>query len=370
MLDNWLSKKQICLLRGVAVLIFLAQIGAFVWGSYRAMNICKLSQPHSPYCDLTVVQTLTGEASAIALGADGHTLVSSSNKTITVWHLPNQQPQLTLQGHTNNIYDLALDTDGKTLVSGSFDKTIKVWNLATGKLKFTLKGHSEAVNAVVITPDQQTVVSASYDKTIKVWNLATGQLRNTLAETPDALIVLALSPNGQTLISGDSGDHITLWDLATGQKGITLNAHYGTISALAISRNGKLLASGSAKQVKLWNLATGELLQDFEGFYFPQITIAFSPDGQSLIAGGGYKPYRIWNLTTGNIEATLAKDSNWSGAMVFSRDGKTLITGTQDGITVWRFAAPSNRVDHARNEKNLDDFTASRNIIKARFFPA
>ena len=60
MLDNWLSKKQIWLLRGVAIIIFLIQVGAYLWSSYRATNICKLSQPHSQYCDLTVVRKLSG----------------------------------------------------------------------------------------------------------------------------------------------------------------------------------------------------------------------------------------------------------------------------------------------------------------------
>ncbi|MBC1294694.1 hypothetical protein GNF11_06755 [Nostoc sp. UCD122] len=143
MLDNWLSKKQIWLLRGVAIIIFLIQVGAYLWSSYRATNICKLSQPHSQYCDLTVVRKLSGVAEAIALSSDGHTLVGGGGKSFSVWHLPSQQPQLTLKGDANDIYDLALSADGQTLVSGSLDKTIKVWNLATGKLKFTLKGHLE-----------------------------------------------------------------------------------------------------------------------------------------------------------------------------------------------------------------------------------
>jgi WD40 repeat protein len=152
---------------------------------------------------------------------------------------------------------------------------------------------------------------------------------------------LALSPDGKTLVSGDWGNRITIWNLATGQKRTTLTGHYGTVEALTISHDGKLLASGSPKQVKVWNLATGALVQNFGGFYIDPILIAFSPDEKSLIVGGGRNPYRIWNLATGKTEATLTKDSNWSGAVVFSPDGKTMLSGTEEGIAVWKFAAPS-----------------------------
>jgi WD40 repeat protein len=163
MLEKWLTKKQILMLRGAIGMLLVGQIGAFVWVNYHDQNICKLSQPHSPYCDLTIAQTLTGESvEGIALSADGRTLVGGGGKTITVWHLPNQKPQYTLQGYANDNNDIALSADGQTMVSlGSSDNTIKVWNLATGKLKFKLKGHSEVVKAIVMTPDGQTIVSAS-----------------------------------------------------------------------------------------------------------------------------------------------------------------------------------------------------------------
>ncbi|MBD2513181.1 hypothetical protein H6G91_39530, partial [Nostoc muscorum FACHB-395] len=79
---------------------------------------------------LLLVSNLNAEA--IALSSDGHTLVGGGGKSFSVWHLPSQQPQLTLKGDANDIYDLALSADGQTLVSGSLGKTIKVWNLATG----------------------------------------------------------------------------------------------------------------------------------------------------------------------------------------------------------------------------------------------
>ena len=34
-----------------------------------------------------------------------------------------------LRGHTDIVYSIAFNSDGKLLVSGSFDKTIRIWDL-------------------------------------------------------------------------------------------------------------------------------------------------------------------------------------------------------------------------------------------------
>ena len=47
----------------------------------------------------------------------------------------------TLEGHKNVVYNIAFDTVGRTLASGSHDSTVKLWEVARGKLLRTLAGH-------------------------------------------------------------------------------------------------------------------------------------------------------------------------------------------------------------------------------------
>jgi WD40 repeat protein len=103
-------------------------------------------------------------------------------------------------------------TDILCLVSGSFDKTIKVWNLHTGELKRTLEGHSHEVYCVAISPDGQTFVSGSLDKTLKVWNLHTGELKRTLEGHSHEVYCVAISPDGQTFVGGSKGE-IIVWEM-------------------------------------------------------------------------------------------------------------------------------------------------------------
>jgi len=99
------------------------------------------------------------------------TIQQPKNKAPVLLPLPVEQLTLllTLTGHAEAVWSVAISPDGQTLVSGSSDKTIKVWDLSTGKLVRTLTGHTGIVWSVAISPDGQTLVSGSLDKTIKMW---------------------------------------------------------------------------------------------------------------------------------------------------------------------------------------------------------
>ncbi|NMF65714.1 trypsin-like peptidase domain-containing protein [Brasilonema octagenarum] len=109
---------------------------------------------------------------------------------------------------------------------------------------------------------------------------------------------VAISPDGRTLASGSWDDTIKIWNLATGQLIRTLAGHSYSVNSVAISADGRTLASGSFdKTIKIWNLATGQLIRTLGGHSEWVRSVAISPDGRTLVSGSGDKTIKIWRLS-------------------------------------------------------------------------
>jgi WD40 repeat protein len=60
-----------------------------------------------------------------------------------------------LSGHPNMVWDLAITSDGRKIVSSSNDMTAKVWDAASGSELCTLKGHSSFVFSLSLASDNR-----------------------------------------------------------------------------------------------------------------------------------------------------------------------------------------------------------------------
>src|SRR3954466_16214660 len=85
-----------------------------------------------------------------------------------------------LSGHGGPVRALAISTDGKNLLSGSFDTSAIRWSLATESAEQVLRFHSDAVNAVVFLQDGR-MATAGADARIAIWR-AGGQQPDEIFE--------------------------------------------------------------------------------------------------------------------------------------------------------------------------------------------
>ncbi len=90
----------------------------------------------------------------------------------------------TLDGHIR-IWSIAIDPQGRLLVSGSDDGTVKLWEIDEGRLLRTLEGHTRSVHSVAFLCDGTIVASkgGKGDDTIRLWSSETGACLAAIPES-------------------------------------------------------------------------------------------------------------------------------------------------------------------------------------------
>jgi WD40 repeat protein len=155
----------------------------------------------------------------------------------------------------------------------------------------------------------------------------TRSTRHIYRDHNSEVMAVAVHPSGAQVASGGgrynptqrAGDDtvIRVWDVATRQVLLRLEGHTATVWDLAYSPDGAILASSSADNtIRLWDASTGALLRTLEGHTATVRSIAFSPSGSLLISGSGSysdgsrRPeddfsVRLWRVATGEAICTM-----------------------------------------------------------------
>lgn len=111
--------------------------------------------------------------------------------------------------------------------------------------------------------------------------------------------------------------------------------------AVGFSRKGDRIAVASGDgNARIWDAATGQLLNSLDGQCGPLYAIAFSPNGNYLVSGCDNGSALIWDLQKGGMAKAFTAHAGQVDYVDFSPDGSLLATASQDGTAkIWNFAS-------------------------------
>lgn len=370
------------------------------------------------------IKTFKGHKSCISsvtLSSDNKLALSGSEDgTIKLWDIQTGSCLRTFRGHNDKVQSVCISSDSQFVLSGGNDNTIRLWNLSTGRCLHTFKGHTEIVMSVDLTSDDKIAVSGSWDGQIGVWQIngrvnfsapirlskilntetiikinqiyeETLERAKTALSNEDALAFLqnlrklrdlpdhgqgqeifqawttlykyfprkkflrgwetttllgsnsvvkfvCLSSNGQFALSGSRDKELRLWDLNTGNLIRTFEDHKDSVNSICLSSDEKYALSGSDdKTVKLWNLETGKCLQTFEGHTDSVTSVSITSDNQYAVSGSKDWTFRLWEISTGRCLRVHKGHKNEVYTVCISPDDQYVVSA-RGSLKFWDIA--------------------------------
>mgnify|MGYP003671605389 CR=1 FL=1 len=141
------------------------------------------------------------------------------------------------------------------------------------------------------------------EEQIVVWDTTTGKILRR-ATNPSAMDVLAVAPDGSRFAEAGADKSVRIRDAATLSVLKEFRAHDGPITALGWHPTRAILATGSEDlSVRLWNLETGEQIEELRGPLVAPNDLVFSPGGRRLACAALDGTARIWEPSSLRDEA-------------------------------------------------------------------
>jgi WD40 repeat protein len=148
--------------------------------------------------------------------------------------------------------------------------------------------------------------------------------------------------DGAGLVTADGSmtNNVRLWDLATETTVRTFGEHVGNVFALCLLANGRLATGGDDRRVRVWDLASGQRLQMFNGSTQIVNSLFAATGGTNLFAG--YSDGRVvhWDVGTGSIIQEV-KDNSLATACRVPGANQLLLATASNELHLWDLATSS-----------------------------
>lgn len=342
----------------------------YLWASSDASRIAVLA-PGDPahwmkaefVSNGALVAALSEHGQIVCLDAHTGNEISSSPEDIVVHHF-RSSTRAGLLGVLGSRIDST--TGAKTSFAEAWDaRTLQLRYVLPGEPTFSSSGERiYAAGKVLRASDGSTITTidanarykqfqarfSANDTDILTWGVATdenakyridlwdgysGECLHSVEGLPNDL---GLYVGGEIILTttrDGSGYRYSTWNVKTLAPIGTFEAAWMTIGA-AVSPDGRhMLVRPYNEAARVYEVATGMLIQEFTDETHGVHGGEFSPDGTRIVANSG--PFVcIWDVTTGKRLARLAGHGDSWINTTYSPDGSTIVSHAWDGtLRIW-----------------------------------
>lgn len=220
--------------------------------------------------DINLVHSFahTSVVCCVQFSQDGRYLATGCNQTAQIFDTATGQKVCELvhesDAHTGDLYirSVRFSPDGKLLATGAEDRKIRIWDIARKGIRTTYDGHQQEIYSLDFSLDGRLIVSGSGDRTTRIWDMHDNTCKvftivDVVDPSTDAGVTsVAISPRADLVAAGSLDNVIRIWDVASGVLVEMLRGHGNSVYSVAFTPDGKGLVTGSLdKTLKLWDVS-------------------------------------------------------------------------------------------------------------------
>jgi hypothetical protein len=287
-----------------------------------------------------VVQAHAGGVVALALNADGRLLLTGGDdEMLRLWEAPDLREVRSVSGDAGPVRGVALVGSGKWGASCALrllpeDMVVQLWDLnlpdgSPGIERLRLAGPRKNITCVALTSDGRKVAAGSEDGTVRLWSLDLPDSPPlTLKGHTAAVTGVTFVPDGGVLLSVSLDGMMRQWDVRTGQAKGGVQIQAGPLRAIAFGGASRRVALvGDVLRLRQPDATCLTLVGHQEGV----LCVALASDGALVASGGNDQTVRVWRASDGEELTCLTGHTGPVRSVAFSPDSRYVYSGGADG---------------------------------------
>jgi WD40 repeat protein len=288
----------------------------------------------------------TANIDDLAFVDDKSLLVAVSDKTMGLVATATGRTIRGIARMQSNVERLCVSPDGKraallvrTPLGQGPGAALEGWDLDKGTRIWTVPMTHRSRMDVAWSGDGKFVAATygSQPRSAGLYNGASGTRIRLLSDHPDEVTALAFSPDSKLLVCGSKD--LRLWEVDTGSLVQTFGDQAGLLWDIAWSRDGRWLATvGSGGEARLWDPGAGKQIWECRSHSGFSETVDFSADNRYVLSGGWDSKLALADVATGRLLATYEHGGSVK-RVCFSPDGARVASfgGFDKQIKLWNF---------------------------------
>ncbi len=289
-----------------------------------------------------------GEPVAVALSPDKERAAAVfANGKLVVWAVATGMPVEEVNGIAAPAATLTSRSDGLFAVTTSEGKEIVSAPSPQWIVERRLGGDkdpslfADRVNAVCFSPDGKQLATGGGEPSrtgnLTLFDLASGKAVATWKDRHDDIVMcLDFSPDGKRLASGAADKIARVFDVATGEQVNLFEGHTHYVMDVAFRADGRVLATGGADGVVTsWNTILGERKRKITGWGKEVTSLQFIGATNRIVTSSGDNRVRVVNDEGGEVRSITGLP-DFMQAVASTPDGATLLGGGEDSkLRIW-----------------------------------